>query len=70
MTWAKRCPERVSQALESIKGVEKAKTDYATKKSTVKAKGAACGFQGEEKMILAVKKEGYTATILSNRRRR
>ena len=50
--------------------MSEAKTDYSTKKSTVLAKGSACSVRGEENMIVAVKKEGYTATVLSNRKRK
>ena len=69
MTWAARCPLRVTQALEKVPHVDSAATDYKKKKSVVQASGEGCSIEGEERLIQAVEGIGYQATVESNKKK-
>ena len=67
MTWAARCPLRVTQALENVPYVDSANTVYKKKRSTVHATGEGCSFEGEERLIKAIEGLGYKAKVESNK---
>ena len=67
MTWAAKCPLRVTQALEKVPHIHSASTEYKTKKSTVLASEKGCSLESEMRLIQAIEDIGYEAEVLSNK---